>query len=60
MNAGRAIIESSSAEEVEQAIACLQKMFNNISATIPVMTYDGRYISSVYYSNETINKEMTK
>jgi len=56
---GRVIVESSSFEGALEAIECLQCQFYNVTATIPVKTAHGRYISSVYYSNETKTVEIT-
>ena len=52
MTEGRAIVESSSAEGVWEAIEVFQCQFHNVTATVPVETADGRYISSVIYSND--------
>jgi len=52
MPEGRAIIESSSFEGALKAIECLQHQFHYISATIPVKSADGKYLSSVIYSND--------
>ncbi len=57
---GRAIVESSSAEGVMEAIEVFQCQFHNVTATIPVKTNDGRFISSVIYSNETIIREIQR
>jgi len=48
---GRAIIESSDLDGAIEAIEALQQQFFYVTATIPVKTHDGRYISSVIYSN---------
>ena len=48
---GRIIIESSSPDGIVEALEGLQRQFNHVSATIPVKTHDGRYISSAHYSN---------
>ena len=60
MTEGRAIVESSSPEGVMEAIEVLQCQFHNVTATIPVMTNDGRYISSVIYSNDTTIMEIQR
>ena len=57
---GRVIVESSSPEGVLEAIDCLQCQFYNVTATIPVKTNDGRYISSVIYSNDTTIMEIQR
>ncbi len=49
---GRAIIESSSAEGVLFLIEGIKHDFHHVNATEPVTTHDGRYISSVRFSNE--------
>lgn len=48
---GRAIVESSTADGVLLAIDSIRRDFSNVSATEPVQTHDGRFISSVRYSN---------
>jgi len=60
MTNGRAIVESSSFEGVMEAIEVFQCEFRNVSATIPVITNDGRYISSVIYSNDTTIMEIQR
>lgn len=60
MTDGRAIVESSSEEGVLEAIESLQCQFRNVAATVPVKTNDGRYISSVIYSNDTTIMEIHK
>ena len=55
---GRAIIESSAFDGVIEAIEIIQHQFGYVSATIPVKTKDGRYISSLHYSNETTIMEV--
>lgn len=57
---GRAIVESSSEEGVMEAIEVFQCQFHNVTATIPVMTNDGRFISSVIYSNDTTIMEVNR
>ncbi len=57
---GRIIIESSSAEGVMEAIEVLQCEFQYVCSTIPVKTNDGRYISSVIYSNNTRTLEIQR
>lgn len=60
MTEGRAIVESSSQEGVMEAIECFQCQFYNVTATIPVKTNDGRYISSVIYSNNRTIMEIQR
>lgn len=55
---GRAIIESSTPDGIQYLIESLQIEFHHVSATTPVKTCDGRYISSVRFSNDTTIKEV--
>ena len=50
---GRALIESSTIEGVLSIIGGFTLEFCHVSATEPVATLDGRYISSDRFSNET-------
>ena len=55
---GRAIIESSTYHGVMELIESIENEFHYVSATTPVQTHDGRYISSVRYSNDTTIMEI--
>lgn len=57
---GRALVESSTPEGVMEAIEVFQCEFHNVTATIPVKTNDGRYISSVIYSKDTTIMEIQR
>ena len=53
MDKGRAVVESSTYEGVISFLTTIQEGFSCVSATEPVKTWDGRFISSVHYSNDT-------
>ena len=57
---GRALIEAPTAEGVLSIINGFQIDFCHVSATEPVMTHDGKYISSVRFSNDTTITEVRK
>lgn len=60
MTSGRALVDSNTPEGIYEAIHALERQFLVVTSTTPVKADNGRYISSVYYSNETTNKEKTK
>lgn len=53
MDDGRAIVESSTPEGIIALIYGLRYGFHYVSATEPIKTPEGRFISSVRYSNDT-------
>lgn len=46
------IIESSSVEGIQFILQSLEGDFAHVSATMPVATLDGRFLSSAYVSND--------
>ena len=54
---GRLIIESSTHEGVLEVIDKIERQFRHVSATIPALTHDGKYISAVHYSNNTKTRD---
>jgi hypothetical protein len=60
MTSGRALIEASTRDGVLEVIEGLQRQFHHVSATIPELAPDGRYLSSVIYSNDLTVMEVAK
>lgn len=55
---GKALIEATSPDGVLMILGAIKTEFYYMSATEPVLTADGRYVSAVTFSNDTTIMEV--